>query len=56
MTGALGAVREAVEGFKEGRLPEAASPGPAGPGMGRGMGAGMGRGRRASMGRGRAWV
>jgi len=48
LTGASGTVREAVEKFKGGQFREAATPGPAGfgmgPGMGRGFGMGMGRG------------
>lgn len=44
-----GTVRDAVNAFKEGTLPEVTSPGPAHMGLGRGMG----RGGRGRAGRGR---
>jgi predicted Fe-Mo cluster-binding NifX family protein len=48
LTGASGTVREAVEKFKAGQLPEATALGPAGSGMG----LGLGRGSRMGMGGG----
>jgi len=51
-TGASGTVREAIGKLKRGELSEAAGPGPAGPGMGAGMGMGRGMGRGGGMGRG----